>query len=412
MPSQNFDVLVIGGGSAGIATTASLIKRNRSLSVAIVEPSRTHLYQPGWTMVGAGVFKPEQTSCAMDRVIPTGATWINKGAAQFHPQQNSVELEDGSLVGYKALVVAPGLKLNFAAIEGLEETLGKHGVTSNYRYDLAPYTWELVRKLKGGTALFSQPPMPIKCAGAPQKVMYLSCDWWRQKSLLNKLDVQFHNAGGVLFGVADFVPPLMDAVNDYGIDLNLNSQLVKVDGPQQTAYFNQIKDGEVVAQIERKFDMLHVCPPQTGLDFMQNQPITDENGWLKVDPETLQNPDYANIFGLGDCINTSNAKTAAAARKQAPVVARNVLSHLNHEPMLAGYDGYGSCPLTVSRSHILLAEFGYGGKLLPTFPKWMLQATKPSKFSWWLKASAMPAVYWHLMLKGHEWLAKPKRRNP
>jgi sulfide:quinone oxidoreductase len=144
---------------------------------------------------------------------------------------------------------------------------------------------------------------------------------------------------------------------------------------------------------------------------MQNQSITNADGWLEVDPETLQNPDYANIFGLGDCINTSNAKTAAAARKQAPVVAENLLAYLHHQPLSAGYDGYGSCPLTVSRSHILLAEFGYGGKLLPTFPKWLLEATKPSRFSWWLKASAMPWVYWHLMLKGREWLAKPKIRT-
>jgi len=411
MPSQSYDVVIVGGGSAGIATAASLLNRTKALSIAIIEPSRTHIYQPGWTMVGAGIFKPEETIRPMANVMPKGTTWIEKGAAGFQPQQNAVELDDGSLVGYRALIVTPGLKLNFAAIEGLEETLGENGVTSNYRYDLAPYTWELARNLKSGTALFTQPPMPIKCAGAPQKAMYLSSDWWQQKSALDKIDVQFHNAGGVLFGVADFVPPLMKTINEYGINLNLNSQLVKVDGPNQIAYFNQIKDGEVIGQIERQFDMLHVCPPQTGLDFMQNQPITDANGWLKVDPETLQNPDYANIFGLGDCVNTTNAKTAAAARKQAPVVAENLLAFLNHQPLPAGYDGYGSCPLTVSRSHILLAEFGYGGKLLPTFPKWLLEATKPSRFSWWLKASAMPPVYWHLMLKGREWLAKPIDRT-
>ena len=236
--------------------------------------------------------------------------------------------------------------------------------------------------------------------------MYLSCDWWQQKGKLAKLDVQFHNAGGALFGVADFVPPLEKTVAHYGIDLQLNSQLVKVDGPNQTAYFNQLKDGQVIGQISQKFDLLHVCPPQTGLDFMQNQLITDADGWLKVDPETLQNPDYANIFGAGDCINTSNAKTAAAARKQAPVVAENIIAYLHHQALPTGYDGYGACPLTVSRNHILLAEFGYGGKLLPSFPKWLIRATKPSRIAWWLKASAMPFIYWHLMLKGREWLLK------
>lgn len=406
MPNQSYDVVIVGGGSAGLAAAASLLKRTNNFSIAIIEPSETHAYQPGWTLVGAGIFKPENTTRPMGNVIPKGCTWIQQGVVDFQPQQNLVRLDDDNLIGYQALIVAPGLKLNFAGIEGLEETLGKNGVTSNYRYDLAPYTWQLARNLQSGTALFTQPPVPIKCAGAPQKAMYLACDWWQQKGALSKLDVQFHNAGGVLFSVADFVPPLQQTVNNYGIDLQLNSQLVKVDGANKTAYFNQLKDGEVVGQISREFTMLHVCPPQTGLDFMHNQPITDAGGWLKVDPETLQNPDYTNIFGVGDCINTSNAKTAAAARKQAPVVAENVLAYLNHQPLPAGYDGYGACPLTVSRSHILLAEFGYGGKLLPTFPKWLLEATKPSRVSWWLKATAMPLVYWHLMLKGREWLVK------
>ena len=406
MPNQTFDVLIVGGGSAGIAVAASLLKRTKSLAIGIIEPSDTHAYQPGWTLVGAGIFKPAETTRPMSTVIPKGAVWIEQRVADFQPQQNLVKLEDDSLIGYKALIIAPGLKLNFAGIEGLEETLGSNGVTSNYRYDLAPYTWQLARDLQSGSALFTQPPIPIKCAGAPQKAMYLSCDWWQQKGTLDKLDVQFHNAGGALFSVADFVPPLQQTVNNYDIDLQLNSQLVKVDGANKTAYFNQLKDGEVVGQISRELEMLHVCPPQTGLDFMQNQPITDANGWLQVDPETLQNPDYANIFGAGDCINTSNAKTAAAARKQAPVVAENILAYLNNQPLPVSYDGYGACPLTVSRSHILLAEFGYGGKLLPTFPKWILEATKPSRVAWWLKATAMPLVYWHLMLKGREWLLK------
>jgi sulfide:quinone oxidoreductase len=219
--------------------------------------------------------------------------------------------------------------------------------------------------------------------------------------------VAFHNAGGVLFGVPAYVPALMDTVSGYAIDLQLNSQLVKVDGPNKIATFNLIKDGAVVGQENKTFDMLHVCPPQTAHDFMQDQPICDAAGWVKVNQESLQNPDFPNVFGLGDGANTPNAKTAAAVRKQAPVVAKNLLSMLAQQPLTASYDGYGSCPLTVSRSRIVLAEFGYGGKLLPTFPKWLLDGTRPTRSAWWLKAKAMPTIYWQLMLKGREWLTKP-----
>jgi sulfide:quinone oxidoreductase len=407
MPKINYDVCIVGAGAAGIAVASSLLKRQPQLQIALIEPSKTHAYQPGWTLVGAGIFSQQQTLRSTQSVMPKAVTWIQDAAAEFQAAQNRVILESGATVEYRALVVAPGLKLDFEAIEGLTETLGQHGVTSNYRVDLAPYTWQLVQELQQGTALFTQPPMPIKCAGAPQKALYLSSDWWQQRGTLSNIDVAFHNAGGVLFGVPAYVPALMDTVSGYAIDLQLNSQLVKVDGPNKIATFNLIKDGAVVGQENKTFDMLHVCPPQTAHDFMQDQPICDAAGWVKVNQESLQNPDFPNVFGLGDGANTPNAKTAAAVRKQAPVVAKNLLSMLAQQPLTASYDGYGSCPLTVSRSRIVLAEFGYGGKLLPTFPKWLLDGTRPTRSAWWLKAKAMPTIYWQLMLKGREWLTKP-----
>jgi len=407
MPKLNYDVCIVGAGAAGIATASSLLKRQPQLKIAIVDPSQTHAYQPGWTLVGAGIFTPQKTIRKMHKVIPKGVTWIQQSALKFNAEENTLILDNQYSIEYRALVVAPGLKLDFEAIEGLSETLGKNGVTSNYRFDLAPYTWELVQQLKQGTAIFTQPPMPIKCAGAPQKALYLSSDWWQQQGLLTSINVAFHNAGGVLFGVPAYVPALMDAVKGYDIDLQLNSQLVKVDGPTQTATFNLIKDGTVVSQKSITFDMLHVCPPQTAHDFMHGQPIVDAAGWVDVKPDTLQNPHYNNVFGLGDGANTPNAKTAAAVRMQAPVVALNVISHLAQQPLTATYDGYGSCPLTVSRNKIVLAEFGYGGKLLPSFPTWLLDGTQPTRRAWWLKAKAMPSIYWHLMLKGREWLTNP-----
>ncbi|HZG32061.1 MAG TPA: pyridine nucleotide-disulfide oxidoreductase, partial [Sphingopyxis sp.] len=109
-----------------------------------------------------------------------------------------------------------------------------------------------------------------------------------------------------------------------------------------------------------------------------------------------------------DVAATTNAKTAAAARKQAPVVALNALAALDGAPPVAAYDGYGSCPLTVEAGRIVLAEFGYGGKLLPTFPKWLIEGTRPSRLSWLLKEKILPPVYWHGMLRGREWLAAPR----
>lgn len=405
-PAKIYDVVIVGGGSAGIATASSLLKRKSNLSIAVVEPSEDHYYQPGWTMVGAGVFSVEFTRRAEKTVMPRGVTWIKNAATGFAPERNAVMLDDGHMISYRVLVACPGITLDWDAIDGLTETLGKNGVTSNYRYDLAPYTNRLVKDMKHGRALFTQPPMPIKCAGAPQKSMYLSCSAWERAGVLPNIDVQFHNSGAVLFGVAAYVPALTAYIERYNAHLNFESRLVAINGPAKIATFEQ-KRGDTVTRVEERFDMIHVVPPQIAPAFVRNSSLAAASGFIEVNEATLQHVRYPNVFALGDACSASNAKTMAAARKQAPVVAVNVLAQLEGKPPVADYDGYGSCPLTVARGKIVLAEFGYGGKLLPSFPNWLIDGTRPSRLSWLLKDTILPPVYWHGMLKGHEWMVKP-----
>ena len=400
---QHYDVVVVGGGAGGIAAAASILSRDKRLNLAIVDPADKHYYQPGWTMVGGGIFQPVTTGRPMSSVIPSGATWIKQAVAGFDPDNNTVQLDDDSQLHYDRMVVAPGLKLNWEGVEGLKESLGKNGVTSNYTYETAPYTWKLVQELKSGKALFTQPTMPIKCAGAPQKAMYLSADYWVKQGLINSIDVQFYTATPGLFGVAAYVPALMKYVEKYQAGLHFQHNLVKIDGDKKIATF-QNADGDTV---ESDYDMIHVCPPQVAPDFIRESPLADASGWIDVDQNTLQHKRYENIWSLGDGMNAPNAKTAAAARAQAPVVAINLLHHAGKLPNLCHYDGYGSCPLTVERGKIVLAEFGYGGMLKPSFPKFLLDGEKPTQLAWFLKAKMLPWIYWEAMLKGREWMTKP-----
>ncbi|MHB8283077.1 MAG: NAD(P)/FAD-dependent oxidoreductase [Caulobacteraceae bacterium] len=405
--STSFDVVIVGGGAAGLATAASLLARRAKLKIAVIEPRTTHDYQPGWTMVGAGVFELDETRREEAALMPRQAEWLKTSAKTFAPDRNTVELEDGRSVTYRALVVAPGLKLDWDGIDGLKASLGSNGVTSNYSRDYAAYTWELVQSLKSGAALFTQPAMPIKCAGAPQKAMYLSCSEWQAAGRLKNIKVEFHNTGAVLFGVAQYVPALMEYVERYGIDLAFESKLVAVDGHNRRATFEQKgTDGKTV-RVEKPFDMLHVCPPQSAPDVVAKSPLAGAGGWTEVDQASLRHVRYANVFGLGDACSAPNAKTAAAARKQAPVVAANVIAMLDGRPLNAVYNGYGSCPLTVEKGKIVLAEFGYGGKLLPSFPAVILDGTRPTHAAWLLKKDALPFIYWNAMLKGREWMAGP-----
>ncbi|MCX7318981.1 MAG: FAD/NAD(P)-binding oxidoreductase, partial [Hyphomicrobiales bacterium] len=374
----------------------------------IVDPSETHAYQPGWTLVGAGVFTKEQTIRQEASLVPKRATWIKASAVTFAPESEEVSLSDGSTLKYKYLVMCPGLKLNWEAIAGLKDTLGRNGVCSNYSASAAEYTWRCLQDFKGGAALFSQPPMPIKCAGAPQKIMYLAADYWRKQGKLAQSNIEFCLAGDVLFGVPFFVPPLQAAVNEYGITVNFKTTLKAIDGGAKKAIFSVTAPDGTTSEMIKRYDMIHVVPPQSALDFVKQSPLANDAGWVDVDQATLQHNRFKNVFGLGDAASTTNAKTAAAVRMQAPVVVSNLLAAMDGKPIRSQYDGYGSCPLTVAYGKIVLAEFGYGGKVTPSFP---LDPRVPRWSAWLLKTKFLPWLYWSHMLKGGEFDIPHRERN-
>jgi sulfide:quinone oxidoreductase len=404
---QKHPILIVGGGAAGISVAASLLKRNSSLKISIIEPAESHYYQPGWTMVGAGIFNVEETRRDTAQVMPNKVNWIKSSVTFFQPEENTVSLADGMVIAYDRLIVCPGIKLDWDAVEGLSENLGKNGVTSNYSSTHSLYTWELVQGLKSGRALFTQPPMPIKCAGAPQKALYLSADHWKRNGVIKDIEISFYNAVGVLFGVGDYVPALMKYMDGYGANIRFSHNLISIDGEAKIATFKQTDAEGATSLVTSTFGMIHVCPPQKAPDFIRNSPLSNDAGWVDVDQHTLRHSKYNNIWSLGDVMSAPNAKTAAAVRKQAPIVAANIIEDLSSSSKVYGYDGYGACPLTVERGKIVLAEFGYGGALKPTLPTWLLKGTSPTSLAWFLKKSVMPKLYWDWMLKGKELLVKP-----
>ena len=408
----SYDVVIVGAGAAGIAVASSLLKRRSGLEIAIIDPADIHYYQPGWTMVGGGIFEPEDTAKTMGSLIPKGVHWLKAAVVAFDPKNDSIILEGCRVIKYTRMIVCPGLKLDWHKVEGLTDTLGRNGVTSNYRYDLAPYTWSLVQSMKAGKAIFTQPPMPIKCAGAPQKALYLSADHWYRNGRIDDVDIDFNNAGGVLFGVKEYVPALQSYIERYQASLNFFHNLVAVDGSAKKAWFDVSAPDTPVRRIETAFDMMHVCPPQCAPDFIKVSPLADAGGWVDVEQTTLRHKTFENIWALGDVTNAPNAKTAAAARKQAPVVAANIVADIIGKSAVASYDGYGSCPLTVERGKIVLAEFGYGGKLLPSFPSWLIDGTQPTRAAWFMKEKMLPPIYWKAMLRGREWMAEPDALAP
>jgi sulfide:quinone oxidoreductase len=399
MNTEHHKVVIVGGGASGISVAANLRRKDNFIDIAIIEPSDVHYYQPAFTVVGGGEYDFEKTKRSEAALMPRNVKWIKDAAATFEPTANRVQLQSGNSVSYDYLVLCPGIQLDWHKIAGLQETLGKNNVCSNYSPDTVRYTWECIQNFKGGTALFTQPPMPIKCAGAPQKIMYLAADRFRQRGLLDKTDVLFCNAGPAMFGIPFFARELDKVADSYGAKRNFNCNLVAVNGPAKTAIFEKTNADGDKDKVEIKFDMLHVTPPQSAPDFIKQSPFANEAGWIDVNKNTLQQTRFSNVFGLGDAGSTPNAKTAAAVRKQVPVVADNILKLAGGQSDLSSdYDGYGSCPLTTSLSTVILAEFAYDGRVTPSFP---VLDPRAGRYVWWLgKKYLLPLLYWNYMLKG------------
>lgn len=368
--------------------------------IGIIEPSDFHYYQPYWTLAGTGLVPKESSRRSMASVIPDGATWIRDSVKSINPVSNTVTTIQGHSVSYDVLIVALGLELNYEKIDGATETLGRNGVFSVYLFDQLEPSVEALRGFKGGTAIFTMPPLPIKCAGAPQKVMYLADAMWRARKVRSQSRIIFASAGAAIFGVKEFAAPLMQVIARKGIETRFQSSLVAVNGPERKAVFERNENGVFVRE-EVAFDLLHIVPPMSAPKVVQTSPLvsTDEaqKGWLAVDKFTLQHLRFLNVFGIGDVTGIPNSKTGAAIRKQAPVVAANVRQFINGRADFMSYDGYSSCPLITDIGKVILAEFGYDGKLMPSFP---LNPTKERRLYWHLKKDLLPHLYWHGMLRG------------
>jgi hypothetical protein len=280
----------------------------------------------------------------MQDVMPKGVTWLKEKAATFQPDKNEVTLASGTVVSYDYLVVAPGIQLDWDAVDGLAENIGSKGIFSVYSFKYLDYARETINSMKKGKAIFTQPNTTFKCGGAPQKIMYLSADTWRRNGNLKDIDISFTSGGSILFGIPEVADILRDVVKRYGISTHFLHNLKAVKADDKIAVYDVYKDGEIVDEVEKEYDLLHVVPPQSAPDFIKKSPLANEAGWVDVDRNSMQHTKYANVFSLGDAGSTPNAKTGAAVRKQAPVVTGNILSMMDHNKSTRRWPTMGTDP--------------------------------------------------------------------
>jgi sulfide:quinone oxidoreductase len=392
----HYRIVIIGAGTGGISVAARILREKHHLKdeILLIDPATTHYYQPLWTLVGAGIVKKEESARPMDSLIPDGAEWLQDHVTTFDPENNQVETSSHGKIQYDFLIVSPGIEIDWGRIKGLKESLGTKGVCSNYSYEHVDYTWDTLEKFTGGTALFTHPATPVKCGGAPQKIMYLAEEYLAKRGVRDSSRVVFGSANPAIFDVAKYRDALEIVLERKQIETHFRVNLTEIKADEKIAIFENLDSGE---SFEISYDMIHVTPPMQAPTFVRNSSLADSGGWVDVDKHTLQHKQFKNVFGLGDCTNLPTSKTGAAIRKQAPVVVQNVLDAMYGHLPTASYDGYSSCPIVTGYGSLILAEFDYDKIPQESMP---FNQAKERRSMYILKKDFLPIMYWNGMLKG------------
>ncbi|KAG8705315.1 hypothetical protein FRC08_001730 [Ceratobasidium sp. 394] len=404
-------VLVVGAGSGGLSVANQIYNRfkkgGQTLGdgdVAIVDGAEWHHYQPGWTLVGSGLKDKHELRRPLASLIPSHIAHHPSNVAKFSPDNNSVTTASGETLTYDTLVVAAGLQINWGGIQGLEKALAdpRSGVSSIYSWDTCDKAWRDIDALREGRAIFTQPAGVIKCAGAPQKVMWMAWDRYQRTKRGEQIELDFITGMPTMFSVKKYSDALNELRQSRGIGGKFEHNLVAIDTQAQKATF-KTPDGNTV---EESYSLLHVTPPMGPLATIKASALADAVGWVDVNDATLQhkNAAYSNVFALGDCSSLPTSKTAAAITAQAPVLTENLYQVVNTGKVgKAVYDGYTSCPLLTGYDQLMLAEFVYGLKPKETFAELFgIDQVKPRKVFYHLKKDFFPWVYFNRMVKG-EW---------
>jgi len=389
-------VVVIGGGNAGLSV-AGRLHRYGIEDVVVIEPRAEHLYRPLFSHVAGGTARASQAKRPQQEALPRGVDWIRAAVTGVDPGARTVTLDSGEVVGYRQLIVCPGMERRWDLVAGLPEAITMPEVSSHYELGLAAKTSRLLKNLRRGTVVFTQPAGPAACSGASQKPMYLACDYWRSTGVLDDIRVVLVVPTPTIFGIPAIDAELERKVDEYGIEVRYASELVEVNGTARSIVL-RADDG---SDSRIGYDVLNVVPPQRAPEWIEESGLSAPaaNGFAAVDPHTLQHVRHPEVWSLGDAADTTNSKSGGALRKQTKVLAQNLRAVLAGDAPTAAYDGYTVAPFTVSRHTVVFAEFDDRYRQKPTVPFWKGLA-RERRLTWVFDRHILPWVYWHLILKG------------
>ncbi|MBB3159084.1 sulfide:quinone oxidoreductase [Microbacterium proteolyticum] len=395
-PTSPAHIVVIGGGNAGLSV-AGRLHRARVGEITVIEPREQHVFAPLQSHIAGDSARASEAVRRQADVTPAGVRWLRDEVFTVDAEAQRVHLVSGEHLDYDQLVVCAGMRMAWEQVPGLPDAMAAPTGISNYDFDLAAKASPVLRDVRSGTVVFTQPPEPASCGAAAQKPMYLACDWWRSIGVRDDIRVVFVCPDPVPFGIPAIDRELQRKLDEYGIEVRYSRELRSVD-----AGSHRLVIGHGDAEETLSYDVLHAVPPQRAPEWIAGSGLSasdDPHGFVDVDPETFQHARHPEVWSVGDAAASATRRSGGAIRQQAKALVKNMKAVLAGRPPTATYNGYSVVPFTVSRGTVVFAEFDRRGRLQPTIPFWR-SLYRERRLSWIADRRVLPWVYWHLILRG------------
>lgn len=390
-------IVIAGGGAAGLTAASRLAAALDGASITVVDPRKAHWYQPGFTLVAAGIKPQDYVVSDTASYVPRGVEWVSEKVAEIDPEGQKVVTDSGKVLPYDFLIVALGLELHYAGIEGMDTArIGQDGLGSIYHSpQAAAATWGAMSQFSktGGVGVFGRPAGEMKCAGAPLKYTFITDDRLRRAGQRGKAELVYMAQSKSLFGVPIVAEKVRMLFQDRGVKVRHEHVLQSIDLGKRIATYKT-----PTGTAEQNYDFINVVPPMRAPEPVRNSPLPwtegafAADGWMEVDRDTLRHKRYPNVFGVGDVAGVPKGKTAASVKWQVPVALDHLIGDISGKASQEVYNGYTSCPLITRLGQAMLIEFDYKDNLITSFPG-VIAPLEELWISWVMKTMALKPTY-------------------
>ncbi|MFC7229274.1 NAD(P)/FAD-dependent oxidoreductase [Salinirubellus salinus] len=373
-------VVVVGGGTAGTVLVNNLAEEFRpeidrgDVEVVLVNDSPEHVYKPTWLYVPFGEKTPADAKRPLDELVDRRVALRIDRVTGVDTDSKRVTFEsDRDPLGYDHLVLAMGAQVTPEETPGLAEG-GHHfygpEATEELRQELAEFT--------EGHLVMSVVGVPHMCPVAPLEFPLIADSWFRDRGLREDVDITYtypiNRAHGIR-SVAEWAGPLMA---DRDIDVETFFNPTRVDPDEQVVH--------TVEGRELDYDLLVTIPPHDGSDVVREAGLGDD-GWVDVDPTTLEAANAEDVYALGDVADLPTSKAGSAAHYAATSLADRLASVVRGQRPTAEYDGKTVCFIESGEDEATYIAFDYDEEPVPKVPSKLVHWSKLGyNQSYWLTA--------------------------